>query len=364
MPQRAKGPRLYWRTQPGRPSVWEIRDTGGLRRSTGTDCRESAEAALAAYITQKHRPSGPVPPQQLTVAQVLTYYAEERAPELAAPERVGYAIDALDRFWRDRPVSDICGQTCRQYVQARDVSPGTSRRELGVLQAALKHCAGEGYLIHAPEVTKPSSPPPRERWLTRQEAAWLLRAARALRRDGRHLADFILCGLYTGTRKAAILALHIDQPNTSGGHVDTIQGVLYRRPAAVAETNKRRRPARLPAKYLRHLQRQARRGRRYVVQDCDGRRLGDIRKGWARAVELAEKMAARNDVELSLRHANGDPISPHVLKHTAITWALQRGATSWDAAGYFSTSVETIERIYGHHSPHHQATAVAAMERR
>ncbi len=57
-------------------------------------------------------------------------------------------------------------------------------------------------------------------------------------------------------------------------------------------------------------------------------------------------------------------MTPHTLKHTAITWALQRGATMWDVAGYFGTSIETIERVYAHHAPDHMKSAVDAMNRR
>jgi len=272
MPRRKKGPRLHWRKSTGRDGVWEIRDTGDIRISTRTSRREQAESALADFISQKYRPRGPAAPDQLTVAQALTIYAEGRGPDLAAAERVGYAIDALDAFWLDHPVSYISGATCRRYASERGVSPATVRRELGVLQAALKYCGKEGFLIGVPEVWKPDPTPPVDRWLTRQEAAWLLRAARSLNADGRHLTDFILCGLYTGSRKATILALHIDQATILGGYVDTTQGVLYRRPTGARETAKRRRPARLPGKYLGHIQRQARNGRRFVVQDCRGNR--------------------------------------------------------------------------------------------
>jgi len=189
----------------------------------------------------------------------------------------------------------------------------------------------------------PDKPPPKERWLTRDEAARLLRAARSLRK-GRHLADFILCGLYTGSRKASILALHIDTPSVSGGHVDTVEGVLYRRSAGQRETKKRQTPARLPSRYLAHLRRQAARGRRFVVEDR-GARVGDIRKAWSHACEIAGL----------------DDVTPHTLRHTAITWTLQRGARIWDVAGYFGASVETIERTYGHHSPYHQESAVDAL---
>jgi len=312
------------------------------------------------------------------VAEVLTIYAEEHATGTAAPERIGYAISALDRFWGDLAVSDITRGTCKRYQATRGVSAGTVRRELGTLQAAVTYCFDEGYLLAPKKVHLPASAPPTERWLTRQEASWLIRGARALNADGRHLQDFILHGLYTGSRKATILAMHIDQKSTFGGFVDTINGVLYRKPPSKAVTKKRQGTSRLPARYLAHLRRQAAQGRIYVVERrfvriVDGDKVlvrsmcGDIRKGWARAVELAEAMARAKGIELDLTMGTGTgrkPITPHVLKHTAITWSLQKGASVWDAAGYFDTSPATIEKVYGHHSPDHQASAVEAINRR
>ncbi|WP_164876056.1 hypothetical protein [Falsirhodobacter deserti] len=57
-------------------------------------------------------------------------------------------------------------------------------------------------------------------------------------------------------------------------------------------------------------------------------------------------------------------MTPHTLRHTAITRALPRRARTWDVAGFFGVSVETIESTYGHHCPNHQATARAAMDAR
>ena len=289
----------------------------------------------------------------------LAIYAEEHAGSVASPERIGYAIDALYRFWGEQPVSIIRGETCRRYARERGASDGTVRRELGTLRAAINHCFKEGYLTAAPAVVLPPRPAPRERWLTRQEAAFLLRGARALRVDGRHLAYFILCGLYTGSRKQTILSLHINTPSIHGGHVDTVAGVLYRKPQGKRMTNKRQAPARLPASYLARLRRLAANGRRYVVEDHRGNRVADIRKGWANAKALAEAMAKARGIDLDL-----SDVTPHTLKHTAITWTLQGGATVWDVAGYFSTSVDTIERVYGHHSPDHQKSAIEAINRR
>ena len=366
MARKAKGARLVWRdrTAEGFASFWEIRD-GTTRISSGTDDRQQAEEKLAQYIGEKYRPTGPVSSQEMLIADCLTIYGEEHAPHVTAPWRLGYAIAALVPFWGNRKVSEITGSTCRAYEKTRTVkggqpaAPGTIRRELNVLQAAINYCVKEGRLTAGTQVTLPLRPTAKERWLTRQEAGWLLRAARNLRIDGRHLADFILHGLYTGSRKATILAMHIDTPSISGGHVDTSQGLLYRRPMGKVMTKKRQGTARLPPRYLAHLRRQAKNGRKYIVQDYQGRRVGDIETGWKRAIILAAELASAKGIEIDL-----SDVTPHTLKHTAITWAMQKGASPWDAAGYFSTSLRTIEEVYGHHSPDHQQSAVAALNRR
>lgn len=370
MPREAKGARLHLRKRKGYAPIWEIRDDGDIRKSTGTSNREQAEEIFAQYLNIKRRPSGPSQPDALGVSFVLSIYGEEHAMTVAAPERVGYAIDALERFWADLSCADITGNTCRRYQKHRlseGVSVSTARRELGVLRAAVNHCHREGYLITAPAVTLPPKPPSVDRWLTRQEAAWLLRAARALHSDGRHLQDFILCGLYTGSRKATILGLRFNMPSPTAGHIDTVHGVLYRRPQLKKETAKRQTPARLPPKYLAHLRRQESNNRQFVVQNHQGHRVADIRKGWSRAVRLAETMAKSKGIDLDLTMiAGGDRkyITPHVLKHTAVTWSLQNGSGMWDAASFFATSVETIEKTYGHHSPDHQSTTVEALNRK
>ena len=54
-------------------------------------------------------------------------------------------------------------------------------------------------------------------------------------------------------------------------------------------------------------------------------------------------------------------VTPHVLRHAAITWALQAGVAMWEVAGFFGLDVATIERVYGHHSPHHNEAAARAL---
>jgi hypothetical protein len=222
MPRRAKGARLFWRDRSaeGFASFWEIRD-GATRVSCGTDDRQRAEERLAAYIGEKYRPNWPLSSQDMTVSNCLVIYGKEHAIHLAAPQTIGYAMEALLNFWSNRKVSEVTASACREYAKSRvtrfgkPASPGTVRRELNVLQAAINYCLREGKLTSPARVLLPPQPSPKERWLTRQEAAWLLRAARNLNVTGKHLADFIRCGLYTGSRKTTILELHIATPRRS-----------------------------------------------------------------------------------------------------------------------------------------------------
>jgi len=146
MSRRAKSARLFWidRSSYGRNSFWQIRD-GAARISTGTDNRDEAEKALSEYIERKHCPTGPASPDEMTVGRCLSLYGEEHAVNVASPERIGYAIEALYRFWGEQPISTICGETGRRYARERGASDGTVRRELGTLRAAINHCFKEGY---------------------------------------------------------------------------------------------------------------------------------------------------------------------------------------------------------------------------
>lgn len=341
MPRKSKGARLFFREDRGH---FFIRD-GGKRLSTGTGDRRAAEAALASYLTERDRPVGPRDPDRLTVAEALDIYATERAPAVKAPERIGYAIAALVPILGSLPVAKITGEACRRYAKARDKAPGTVRKELGVLQAALNHCHAEGYLTSAPKVRLPAKPAPRDRWLTRDEAARLLRAAYR-NPKARHLARFILVALYTGTRSEAILRLRF-MPHTAGGHVDTEAGRIYRRGAGVAETKKRQPPIPIPRKLLAHLRRWERNGARFVV-DVGGQRVGSVKTAWRTAL-------AEADIEHCTRHD---------LRHTAITWAMQRGIDKWTAAGYFGVTLDLLEGTYGHHHPDYLQGAVEAMDAR
>jgi len=322
------------------------------------------------------------------VADVLDIYAREHAPNVVDPARIGYTIAPLLDFWGDRPVSAIRGETCRAYSRQRmaaGIATGTARRELGTLRAAINHCHREGYLIDPPVVALPEKSPPREVWLTRRAVAALIRGARREDKAG-HLPLFVLVGVYTGARKEAVLQLQW-QPSVTGGHVDLEAGRIAFLAAGRQQTRKRRARIPIPPRLLRHLQAARRRTRQYVIE-YRGKGVGNIKRAFATAARSGAKdLAGRAwQIRRRLRGASLPPIerdrlrreyqalradsaalraaTPHVLRHTAITWACQRGAEPWDIVGYFGVSMETLQRTYLHHHPDHLTDMADGIGRR
>ena len=47
-------------------------------------------------------------------------------------------------------------------------------------------------------------------------------------------------------------------------------------------------------------------------------------------------------------------ITPHVVRHNAVAWYFQAGGSIEDAAAFFTTTAETLERVDNTHDPEHQ----------
>ncbi|XWN32711.1 MAG: tyrosine-type recombinase/integrase [Devosia sp.] len=136
-------------------------------------------------------------------------------------------------------------------------------------------------------------------------------------------------------------------PEVGRGWVDLEQGLYHRAAKGEEVTNKRKPPIRLPKPLLGHLRRwhKKRPGPRYVVE-WNGKPVGSINRSWA---------SARKDAKVS------EDATPHALRHSAITWAMQAGADKWEVAGYFGVSLAVIEAVYAHHHPDHQETVHRAL---
>ena len=364
MPPRAKGARLWLRpARPGHASVWIIKD-GGSQKSTGCGPGEIAEAEsrLAEYIALKRDPrleSAKKTPDQIAVADIIGTYFEEVAATHARPDETRRRLSNLLDFFGDKTLGEVTGAACRKYAAQR-ARPQAARRELEDMRAAINYFFSDDPIPPKINISLPDKAQPRERWLTRSEAARLLWTAwrksqpvpkgrhGEVRYVSRHIARFILVGLYTGTRASAICGAAI-RPTEGRGYVDLEHGVFYRRPPGERETTKRRPPVALPDGLLAHVRRWAAKGlcEHSIVEWC-GAPVLRVSKGFRAVTEAAGLKG----------------VSPHTLRHTAVTWSMQDGVKMWAAADYYGMTVEILEKVYGHHHPGTHAEVTDAVRSR
>jgi integrase len=381
MPRQAKGARLWLepeeRDRDGkvlRRATWVIRD-GARKIRTGCTRSEraGAERKLAEYIADKYEPSrvGGRHPSDIPVVDVLNIYDRDIVSGHARPVETGQRLLKLAEFFEPYTLADVNGARCREYVSWRTrqawkgsgqrlISEAAPRRELEDLRAAINHHRREGLCSEIVEVVLPEKPQGRDVWLTRSEAARLIKAAwraKQIMRDnvtergvGKHIARFIITGLYSGSRHRAINGASF-QEAIGRGYIDLDRGVFYRRAKGARETKKRQTPARLPDRLLAHLRRWHRLGiAKHAVIEWNGKPVDSVRKGFTAAVKAA-----------GLPTAGRDRITPHTLRHTAATWAMQNGADLWQAAGFLGMTPEMLQERYGHHHPDFQADAARAI---
>ncbi len=328
MPRKRAAPRLWLDKKRGQ---WAILDGGRFIRTGCSETeRRGAEKQLAEYLGKKHQPErGPDP----LIADVLLVYAREHVPHIAGAKNTTYNISSLVGWWGSQSTSNVTAASCRAYAASR--SAGGARRDLEVLRAAIGYWHSQyGPLVSVPRIVLPPKSEPRERWLTRSEAARLLWAARRTE----HLRRFILLALYTGSRSKNVLGLRWEQ-------VDLVAGVMSRRADGERDqATKRAPPVRLGRRILSHL-------RRWRAQDDD----------YVCAYDGEPVMKLRRSFPQAVRRAGLKEVTPHTLRHTAATWLMQAGVEPWEAAGFLGMSVDILQRTYAKHHPDYQRNAAEAL---
>lgn len=364
MPQARKPPRLWLRTETAsngkQRSTWIIKADGRNFR-TGCLAHQIAEAErkLAEHLAERYEAPRGGRSSEITIGDVLTVYTTDKAGESAAPKTTLQIIGRLNDYFGGKTVSEIKGKICRDFATHRGTESG-ARRDLEVMRAAVRYYHKEHGLDVLPAFTLPEKGVPRERYLTRSEAAMLLWAALGWekvgtganaywtrRRDQKraHLARLILIGLYTGTRPGAIKGLQWIR-NTTGGWADLDRGVIFRRAEGerVAH-NKRKPPVKIAARLLTHLKRWQRldQGLRHIVH-YQGEPIVKENKAFRSAIAAAGL----------------EGVTPHVLRHTRGTWLAQKHVSPNEAAASLGLTVEEYERTYLHNDPDFQKSAADA----
>jgi integrase len=271
------------------------------------------------------------------IAEVLAAYGSEVAPHKASARNMGYNISNLLKWWGDRYVSDITAKSCRDFIASKTVPAASA--DLKVLKGAVKYWHAEyGPLEMVPAIAIPAGNPPKERWLTKSEAARLLWAARRYR----HMRRLIILGLYTGSRPGVILALRWDQ-------IDLESRVLTRTPPGKKHDKKKRAPkVKIGRRLLAHL-------KRWKRLDGDEQLVCHFTDRWhpgSREVQDPHGAWAKIIKDSKLKG-----VTRHTLRHTRATWMAQAGVPLWEAAGFLGTTVKTLERVYAHHDPGNQERA-------
>jgi integrase len=241
----------------------------------------------------------------------------------------------------------ILGREDRQTVRAQ--SPATARRELAALWAGLRWGARHGLVDRVPPVDLPPSSPPRDFYLTREEVDHLLSVAAAESEVyGRmtRVHRFLLLALGTAARGRSIETL-------LWGRVDFENKIIRFDLSADGKrtgraTKKRRVPVPIAGWLRPWLERAWREAESMYVLDNDR----NIRPALS---ALCLRVAKGTGNERYLQ------VTRHVLRHTAATLMAQAGVSLFDLAGVLGDSVDTVTRVYAHHSPHALRGAVEVL---
>jgi integrase len=386
MPRASKGPRLELKHYKDRSPRWIIRD-GQQTLGTGCDERDrtGAERKLAEYILKKHDPAKALDrnnPNQTKIADVLSLEMQRIAkadmPDWRKKELISLCQN-MGNWFGDRSVGDLDGELQERYASERrrfvmkkvngvrtsvvtdEPAPIAAYRDLKILAAAinryLKKKVGGVQARFSPVL--PDAPEARERWLTRDEAARLIRFAWRQKREtvfrggrsshytSRHIARFVLVGLYTGSRHGDICGAAL-MPTIGRGYVDLDRGIFTRKPDNKKATSKRQPTVPVPPRLLAHMRRWKRLGiGKQSVIEFNGKPISRIRSGWDTVVKAAGLATADPKMK----------IVRHTMRHTAITWYLTPDRRTGKAVDietvsqYCGVSVATIRKTYRHVMP-------------
>jgi len=337
---------LYKR--PGSPYWWASYPDGRggyARRSTGVKWAEDprkarAKAARAALIaeTQAERPAqapAKAPPGH-TFDELMLLYLDQVTPGKASAERDQHSAKRLCEVFTGRVLAELGKADVRGYIAKRQeagVGPGTINRELGMLSSALNWARDElEWEVPNPVLRRRlKEPEGRVRWLTRAEAAALLKAARAEPRAP-WIADFVLLGLYTGMRRGEMLGLewrrvdlqadliYLEAPHQKSRKRGSVPLNATARTALLARA--RFRAEHCPASP-------------WVFCDWRGKRVARITRSFATAC----------------RRAGLEDFHPHDLRHTCAAWLVQAGRPLAEIRDMLRHSTIEMTERYAHLAP-------------
>lgn len=331
----------YWRI-PGNPNPGKL--------SLGTTKISEAENRFAAFLIEGSRDLGGeetdvnYKKSNLTVDLAMQDYLREGGEEgeFADHQRQLDCAKNLLPFFGPMRICDIDIQSSRDYKKMRydgkigktKAKAGTVIRELNCLVASIRHEVKWKRFDKrlTPFIEKPSSPPPKDVWLTVEQMKEWIDAA-----HGRTKL-FLILAYYTASRKRALFNLKWKQVRldikTINLNQDNQVQTSKRKPIIPIDDNL------LP--FLKKAKKDKPSEEDYVLQ-----KNGDPVRQMEDAYRAADIVLKSKDLPL-IGHA-----SAHVIRHTRAVHLAQEGVDLYVIAGLLGDTIATVERNYLHHCPEH-----------
>lgn len=277
---------------------------GGRSRRVST--RTASDDEAASFLAAFRLAALDEPVADLTIGAALDWYWDSHGKSVMRPDNIEFAIRYLKPFFASTPALDLSLSMQESYVDYRrktGAGDESIRRDLSVLSAALNRAVRYKKLDRRPPYLTMRPGSPRERWLTRNEVARLLRQMRkpAQGRIHRHLLLFTRLALYTGARSGAILDLTWDRVDFDRGLID------YRV------------PGRKVTRKVRTIAPMTKRVRRMLLHAYKHRKSRHVISWAGQRIERIALACKRHAAKAGI-----EGFSPHVLRHTFASWAVQR----------------------------------------
>jgi integrase len=313
-----------------RGSYYAVWSEQGQTKRAALSTADLAEAKRRLVDFERNQST---PAKGNTVGDYVRAYLDYKKGRVRDHVRLeGAWANAEPTFGYLRP-DQVTQELCEKYAaRRRNVgrSDGTILKEINVIRQAMNWS-------HVTEARfeAPSAPPPRDRWLTKEEANRLLAGA-----VQPHIKLYIHLALATGARRGAILDLTWDRVDFKRKEIDLI---------VPGETNRKKRAKSVPinSQLLPELQTAAEAAQTEYVIEYAGDRVLNIKKGFAAAVKRAGLV----------------DVTPHDLRHTAAVWMAEDGVSFEEIAQYLGHSSPRITyQVYARFSPTYLRRAAKALE--
>jgi len=311
--------------------VWNDDDGKRRRYRLAAETKTDAEREARDLIVHAQAPASGV-----TVAQIWEAYRVDMGERRQASKLAQVGRNILPVFGHFA-AEQVAVEDCRAYIAGRRKAgrmDGTIRTELNCLRAALLWAQKRRMITVVPQIELPKAPPPRDRYLTRDETRLLLDGA-----QDPHVKLAILLALTTAGRIGAILELTWDR-------VD-MQRRLVRLATNDIGPKKGRATVPINDSLMAALQTAKAAAISPYVVEWGGRKVGSIKTGFNAAVKRA-----------GIEHC-----TPHDLRRTAGRFMVEAGVPIEEVAQYLGHSNPSVTRsTYAQFSPQHLRAAAGSLE--